>query len=66
MNPKNISFNRISSRYLRRDSIKKITQVQPINSNKNNNVNNDNTIKKNISRLSSYVIRSEFAKNREN
>ena len=68
MHSKNISFNRISSRYTRRDYIKKISQVVQSNTNKinNNNNNDNNNIKKNITRLSSYVIRSEFAKRREN
>ena len=66
MNSKNISFNRISSRYTRRDYIKKISQVVQSNTNKINNNNDNNNIKKNITRLSSYVIRSEFAKRREN
>ena len=67
MHSKNISFIRISSRYTRRDYIKKISQVVQSNTNKINNNNNDNNnIKKNITRLSSDVIRSEFAKRREN
>ena len=66
MHSKNISFNRISSRYTRRDYIKKISKVVQSNTNKINNNNDNNNIKKNITRLSSYVIRSEFAKRREN
>ena len=69
MNSNNIPYQRISSRYIRRDSPKNISTSSPINMikiNKLNNNSNDNTDKNNVSQLSSYVIRSRYAKKGQN
>ena len=69
MNSKNISLNRISSRYIRRDSIKNISLTFPIaktRNNKKNIISNDNTEKKNVSQLTSYVTRSQYVKRAKN
>ena len=65
MNPEKNTLIKKGSRYIRRDSKRTITKVVPINSIRNNKINNipdDKEAKNNLSQLSTYMLRSVIVK----
>ena len=68
MNPEKNTCIKKGSRYIRRDSKKTIIRVVPINTIRDNKINNlpkDKMDRNNFSQLSTYVLRSELVKGKE-